>query len=207
MSIGTPATDLADRLVAEIERRLIDHHGVFVVAIDGRSGSGKSTLAQVVAARRPGWVTIDGDSFYAGGDGAFWDALDAESRVAHCIDWRRQAAVIESLRRGETAEWHGYDWEAFDGSVEAAPLSCRPATVVMLDGVYSARPELGALIDLRVLVLIDHVRRRAQLRAREGDDYRQEWEQRWSDAEDFYFDQVVAPTAFDLVLGESDAVS
>ena len=150
---------------------------------------------------------IDGDSFYAGGDDAFWDSLDAEAKVAHCIDWRKQAPVLEALRRGESGEWRGYDWDAFDGSMETSPLSCEPAAVVVLDGAYSARPELADLVDLRVLVVIDPARRRAQLLAREGAEYREEWEARWSEAEVHYFGHVMAPSAFDLVLGDPDLVS
>ena len=44
-----------------------------------------------------------------------------------------------------------------------------------------------------------HVRR-ARLLQREGAHYRAEWEARWGEAEDLYFEQLMPPSAFDLVL-------
>ncbi|MEO5838811.1 MAG: hypothetical protein ABIQ73_11355 [Acidimicrobiales bacterium] len=45
--------------------------------------------------------------------------------------------------------------------------------------------------------------RRRQLLEREGEDYRSDWESRWSVAEDHYFGTVMPPERFDLVLGFS----
>jgi para-aminobenzoate synthetase len=72
--------------------------------------------------------------------------------------------------------------------------------VVLLDGAYSARPELADLFSLRVLLDADREVRRARLLQREGDTYRAEWEARWGDAEDHYFGAVMPHAAFDLVL-------
>ena len=168
--------------------------------LDGRSGAGKSTIARQVAAEI-GASVIEGDDFYSGGTGEQWDAMTAEDKVAHVIDWRRQRPMLEALRRGESVEYHPYDWEdeANDGP---APHTVRveSAPVVILDGAYSARPELHDLLDLRVLLLIDDDIRRAQLLAREGDHHRAEWEARWTEAELYYFGSVMPPEAFDLVI-------
>ena len=48
--------------------------------------------------------------------------------------------------------WHPYDWEADDGSLALTSVVCDPAPVIILDGAYSARPELADLFDLRVLL-------------------------------------------------------
>ncbi|MGA2474591.1 MAG: hypothetical protein ABSG39_14050 [Acidimicrobiales bacterium] len=42
--------------------------------------------------------------------------------------------------------------------------------------------------------------RRERLLQREGARHRAEWESRWGAAEDLYFDTVMPPEAFDLVL-------
>lgn len=192
--------DLVGVLVGHIEDCGRDLTAPLVVALDGRSGAGKSTLARAVAEALEASI-VDGDDFYAGGSGETWDAMTAEQKAAHVIDWGRQRPVLEALRRGEGAAYHPYDWDD-DGNDGWAPhlVTVEPAPVVILDGAYSARPELADLLDLRVLLCIDDDVRRAQLLARQGEHYRREWEARWSEAELHYFGAVMPPDAFDLVL-------
>ena len=170
-----------------------------LVALDGRSAAGKSTLAALVAPL-VGAVVIDGDDFYSGGTAANWDAMSAVEKADHCMDWRRQRPVLEKLAMGETASWHPYDWEADDGSLARIPVICEPAPVIILDGAYSARPELADLFDLRVLLDAPAGLRRAQLIEREGEGYREEWNARWDEAEQWYFGEVMPPESFDLVI-------
>ena len=171
------------------------------VALDGRSGAGKSTVAKLVNARA-GALVIDGDDFYRGGDGAFWDALGPAEKVDLVIDWRRQRRLLERLRRGEPARWRPYDWEADDGRL-AAEITALPADLVILDGAYSVRPELADLFVLRVLLDVPRAIRRDRLLQREGEHDRAEWEARWQDAEDLYFERLMPPDAFDLVVDGS----
>ena len=77
---------------------------------------------------------------------------------------------------------------------------CPPKRVVFLDGAYSARPELAHLMDLRVLLDVSNEARRQRLLRREGGHYRATWEARWASAEDYYFNKVMPPEAFDLVI-------
>jgi uridine kinase len=170
-----------------------------LVALDGRSAAGKSTLAAAVAPLVDG-VVIDGDDFYSGGNADRWDGMGAAEKVSHCIHWRRQRAVLEKLANGEAAAWHPYDWEADDGSLAQAPIICEPAPVIILDGAYSARPELADLFDLRVLLDAPAGLRRERLIEREGEGYRDEWNARWDEAEHWYFGNVMPPESFDLVI-------
>jgi len=192
--------DLIPRLIEAIESIAAERDRNVIVAIDGRSGAGKSTLAAALADRLESCSVIGGDSFYAGGTPDYWDSLPAADKAARVMDWRRQRPVLEALAQGVEASWHGYDWQAFDGRLESTVTVCRPASVVMLEGVYSARPELADLLDLRVLLDTEPTLRRDRLRGREGDAYRDEWEARWSEAEDHYFGSVMPPASFDLVL-------
>ena len=168
------------------------------MALDGRSGVGKSTVAQHVGARVAALV-VDGDDFYRGGDDAFWRARSPAEKVELVIDWRRQRVLLSQLSRGEPVTWQPYDWEADDGSL-CAEMAARPAAVVILDGAYSARPELADLYGLRVLLHVPRDVRRGRLLRREGERYRAEWEERWGTAEDLYFEELMPPDAFDLVL-------
>jgi uridine kinase len=169
-----------------------------LVALDGRSGAGKSTVAGQVGAQ-VGALVIDGDDFYRGGTDAYWDALGPAEKVDLAIDWERQRSLLEQLRRGEAVSWQPYDWDADDGRL-AAPVTAGPAAVVLLNGAYSARPELSDLYAHRVLLTVSRDVRRERLLRREGERYRAEWEARWAEAEDLYFDVLMPPPVFDLVL-------
>jgi uridine kinase len=75
-----------------------------------------------------------------------------------------------------------------------------PAPVIVIDGAYSARPELADLLDLTVLVDAPESVRRARLEAREEPAFLHAWHQRWDDAERYYFGQVRPIESFDLVV-------
>jgi uridine kinase len=196
---GPAAPPAADLLAERIDALVHAGGRPVLVALDGRSGVGKSTLAAAVG-QRTGAAVIDGDDFYHGASAEHWDSLPPAQRMAGVIDWRRQRAVLECLAGRRRAVWHPYDWEADDGSVAAAPNTCSPADAVLLEGAYSARPELADLFSLRVLLDVPPDVRRARLLRREGERYRTEWEARWSAAEDLYFETVMPAAAFDFVL-------
>jgi uridine kinase len=192
--------EILQRFTRRVGRLTAGRDAPLLVALDGRSGAGKSTLAASVAARLPSCVVIGGDDFYAGGTPQQWDTRSAAEKVAMVIDWTRQRPVLSELKDQRTASWHGYDWEAFDGRLDVQATVCDPADVVILEGAYSARPELADLLDLRVLLATDDAVRHERLGRREGWFYRDQWFSRWSEAEDYYFGLVMPADAFDLVL-------
>jgi uridine kinase len=202
---GEPAPDapafssgVVDALTEAIRARRQGQSTPVLVALDGRSATGKSTLAGLVG-HRLGALVIDSDDFYRGGTDAYWDAMEAAQKMDLVIDWARQQAVLERLHRREAATWRPYDWEVDDGSL-ADEFTGGPAEIVILEGAYSARPELAGLLSLRVLLQLPREVRRKRLLQREGEQYRAEWEARWGVAEDLYFERVMPPEAFDLVL-------
>lgn len=193
--MSVPATQL-NTLLAKLA---LGRATPLLAALDGRSAVGKSTLASRIAAET-GAAVIDCDDFYSGGTGAEWDAMTPAQKAAHCIDWRRQRPVLEALSAGRPAIWHSYDWHADDDRLLGTPTQCEPAPIVILEGVYSARPELADLLDLRVLIEAPPALRRDRLVLREGKDFRTDWNDRWTEAEDWYFSRVMPPETFDLVL-------
>ena len=202
----TPA-DLAARL-AELSST---YDRPLVVALDGRSSAGKSTLAAWLAEQLSAHV-IEGDDFYSGGHGIEWDQMTPQERYVYCIDWRRLRPVIRLLREGQTAAWHPFDWSSTDGRRLSDATTLDPADIVIVEGVYSARPETADLVDIRVLLdtPADVRAHRFANRPRQTswtsvDADRQRWADRFSAAEGYYLRWVMPARAFDLVVGDPRA--
>ncbi|WP_144183509.1 hypothetical protein [Elioraea rosea] len=115
---------------------------------------------------------------------------------ATCIDWTRQRDVLATVRAGRAANWRAFDWDAFDGRLVDALTVLTPRTVVILEGVYAARPELADLLDLRILAVAQDAEREARLIARE--ETIGPWERQWHAAEAHYFAKIMRPEAFHL---------
>jgi uridine kinase len=193
-----------DRVVDAI-REYSGRAQALVVAIDGRSGSGKSTVAAAVA-QGIGAVIVPCDDFFtASVSDAEWDRRTPEQRAADAIDWRRlKREAIDPLRTGRAARWYTFDFLAGprdDGTypLQITPTERAPKPVVLLDGAYSARPELADVLDLSVLVEAAPTTREARLATREATDFLRQWHARWDPAEDYYFGYVRPPSAFDVV--------
>jgi uridine kinase len=120
-----------------------------------------------------------------------------------CIDWRRlRKEALEPLVAGKDASWHPHDFET--GAIQAPHTkTAKAAKIIVLDGVYSGRPELADPVDLTVFVNLEDKERRARLVERESKDYVEEWMQRWSDAEEYYFASTRTKESFDLVVQNS----
>jgi uridine kinase len=187
-------------VVAAIHRLHAERGSPLLVALDGRSGAGKSTVAARLAGQVDG-VVIEGDDFYAGGADAEWAARTAAAKVAGCIDWRRlRTEALEPLLAGRPADYRPFDFATGTG-LAAHTIRREPAPLILLDGVYSGRPELADLVDLAVLVeLPDNLARRRRLVAREGPLFMTAWHALWDEAEDYYFTHIRPPATFDLVV-------
>jgi len=196
----------AETIIAAIRSRMAGHFTPFLVALDGGSGAGKSTLATVIAEALNATV-VPGDDFFAAEiTDAGWKARSPAARGADGIDWRRlRAEALEPLLAGRPARWHAFDFDAGvrpDGTyamrTDFEERESRP--VILLDGAYSARPELADLIDLSVLVDVPVAVRHARLAAREDRDFLAAWHARWDAAEEHYFTHVRPRSSFDLVV-------
>lgn len=177
-----------------------------VVALDGGSGSGKSTLADLVAARLDA-VIVPGDDFFAVQiTDAEWDRLDAAERARAAIDWRRlRREALEPLIGGRTASWHPFDFAAGTRPDGSYPMSAQttvrqPASVIIVDGAYSCRPELADLIDVSVLVDVPATERHRRLAWRDDKAFSDAWHARWDAAEDYYFTRIRPASSFDVVV-------
>ncbi len=196
---------VVDRIVAEIQARSSARTSPFLVALDGGSGAGKSTLAARIAGQMAA-VIIPSDDFYAAHiSAAEWDARSPAQKVADVIDWRRlRTEALEPLLAGKPARWHPFDFENqySDGTygIRSDFEVRQPVPVIVLDGAYSTRPELGDLIDLSVLIDVPIEIRHARLVSREAPEFLAGWHARWDAAEAHYFTYVRPKEAFDLVI-------
>lgn len=166
---------------------------VLVIAIDGHGAAGKSTLAAAVA-EATGAALVHTDDF-------FDPAAPREQGLSGYYDWRRlRAEALEPLRAGRAAEFRRFDWEhgrGLDGTVSVAP-----GPLIVLEGVFSASPELSDLVDRSVLVDTPEPERLRRLRAQTTPS---EWDDEWLKAEQAYFGLTRPPPSFDLVVSGTPA--
>lgn len=197
---GNPQSAV-DMVVFEISRLLKGKNPV-LVALDGRSGAGKSTIAQEIASRVEASIVVS-DDFYSGGNDDAWSGLSASEKVEKVIDWQgMRAQVLEPLLANKPASWHPLDFQPEIGCIgwKEEKVTLQPAPVILVDGVYSARPELSDLVDLAVLVEADDAVRRKRLVLREGQGFMQRWHRLWDSAEEYYFAQICPRSSFDLIV-------
>ena len=79
-----------------------------------------------------------------------------------------------------------------------------PASAILLDGAYTAGPQLADLVDLAVLVDAPEPQIQARLEAREAPEFLAAWHARWDPVESYYFTHVRPRSSFDLVVMWSD---
>jgi len=171
-----------------------------VIAIDGPSGAGKSTLAAALTLSMTATV-IESDDFYSahlpGLDELALEEMSDADAAACIIDWRRlREEVLLPLSQRRAARYAPFDWDVYDGS-SGPPKTVAVADVVIVDGVYSARPELADLVDVRVLLEVPpEVRSRRLSERRDAADLVHFWDR----AEQYYFAEISPPLRFDLRL-------
>jgi molybdopterin-guanine dinucleotide biosynthesis protein A/uridine kinase len=177
-----------------------------LLALDGASGAGKSLLASALALKVSATV-VQGDDFYNPALALLTSHQREripDSEVAQTVfDWRRlRTEALEPLMRGESARYRPYDWAANDGRLGRA-VDLAPADLIIVEGVYSSRPELADLVDLTVRVEVSERLRRQRLDERGNDVHRRSF---WQRGEHYYFTRLRPPGSFDLhVQGGAEA--
>jgi uridine kinase len=183
---GRPLGDLtpADALSAAIDAAA--HEGpAIVVGIDGPGGSGKSTLARELALLRDDVAIIPGDDFYRPLPERTRESLTPIEAVDLSFDWERlRDEALAPLLRGEPARYRRYDWSAGRLGDDVSEVAAEG--VVVVEGVYVARPALRGYLDLIAVVEAPRELCLERQRAR-GENDPAEIE-RWRAAEDWYLE-------------------
>jgi uridine kinase len=167
-----------------------------IIAIDGPGGSGKRTLAATVAELLDGATVIQGDDFYRPMPEHEREQLDAQQGYQHYFDWQRlRDQVLAPLRAGRPARYQRFDW-ATGKLADWREIS--PGTMVIVEGVYAARPELAPYYHLTTYV--DTPREVCLRRMRARGQNSEEWITRWRAAEDFYLQTTWPQTRAQLLV-------
>jgi len=155
-----------------------------LVAIDGHSAAGESTLAQTLQKRLEAQL-VAGDDFYRVMDETERFSLDAEAGYKYYFDWERLAAeVLESLTDRRRARYQVYNWitGALGDYKEMAPHG-----TILVEGVYSVRPELRRYYD--ACLLVETPQRAREERQERRADASEAWLGRWEAAERYYLER------------------
>ena len=186
------------------ERQAAARGAPVVIAIDGPSCAGKSILATALALRS-GAAVVEGDDFYRNTlprlTVAQREAMSDAAVVDAVIDWERlRAEALLPLRAGQSATFQPYDWDADDGRL-APPKIIPHADVIIVEGVYAARPELSDLVDVAVHLGVDPQVRARRYAERENDP---DWQRFWERGEAHYFRAVRPAASYDIRLDDQD---
>jgi phosphoribulokinase len=189
---GTAVRQLVE-LIGRLQTRPL------LVAIDGRSGAGKSTFARTAHQQitEPS-IVVEGDDFYRAQPEAERLALDAGGGYERYFDWQRlEAQVLTPARRGAPRlRYQRFDWGT--GTMGAWVDVAMPP-ILIVEGVYTLRPQLRPLVDLAIFVDTDDGTRLArQLARNENTD---DWIRRWGDAGAYYIQRHDPAATADLVVG------
>jgi uridine kinase len=150
---GTRTFVRFDDLAALIRSRPPLLGPVRLVAVDGPSGAGKTVFADRLAKRLDAPVVHTDDLLDGWGDQfTFWTRLEER--------------VLQPLRNGRTAEYQRYRWER--GGFEGEPVRIEPDSVVVMEGVSSARRVIRPELSLAVFVTAPPQLRWTRVLARDG---------------------------------------
>ena len=194
---------IAER-AAELVSAAVDaaaHEGPAVlVAVDGASGTGKSTLARELALLRDDVAVVEGDDFYRPLAESTRAALTPIEAVDLLFDWERlRDEALAPLLRGESARYRRYDWQAERLGSEIATVAA--GGVVVVEGVYVARPALRGYYDL--IVVVDAPRRLCLERQIARGENEPGQIARWRAAEEWYLERQDPRRGADLVIDGS----
>ena len=157
-----------------------------LVAIDGLTCAGKSALARQVARALQDATVLGLDDFYRPLAAEERAMLGPKESYDRYLDWERLLRdVLLPLSRHSRARYRRYDWVT-NGLAEWHEIE--PRRVVIVEGVYSTRPELRPYFSVMVYVDAPREVRRARLLDRRYPDV--SWVDHWMAGEDWYLEHV-----------------
>ncbi len=96
---------------------------------------------------------------------------------------------------GEPARYQRYDWST-DRLAEW--IEIEPREIVLIEGVFSMRPELSDFVDIAIFIETPRDERIRRMSSRPQSD--PSWMDPWMAAEDWYFEHIAPHRRADLIL-------
>ena len=171
------------------------------IAIDGGAGSGKSMLARGIQAQRESVNILRTDDFLRPLNEHTIANLAPEKLYELYFQWERMRdEALIPLRRGETATYQRYDWST-DRLLEWETI--KPTEIVLVEGVYSSRPELRPMLDAGIFIEAPKSERLKRIKSRNPNEPTN-WLIPWLKAEDYYLNQIRPQETADLILPSTE---
>ena len=167
-----------------------------LIAIDGLGGAGKSTLAAQVREALEDAAVVGVDDFYRPIAATERARLGPKEGYDRYFDWERlRDEVLVPLSRESRARYRRYDWAT---NRLAEWHEVEPGSVVIVEGVYSTRPELRPYFGATVYVDTPRAQRLARMLDRGYENLL--WAEHWMAAEDWYVNHVRPFESVDVVV-------
>ena len=164
------------------------------ICIDGRSGVGKSTISKKLSEKIP-TTLICSDDFYCNLETEELLSFSVKERYEICLAYRKFIQnVLEPLQTNGQATWSDF---------RGVNHSARLTDLVIVEGIYCARPELRDFFDLKFLIQMNDSQRKSVLQNREAADTLHNWHQIFDEVEDYYFHHVVSSKDFAEIFNRS----
>ena len=166
-----------------------------LAAIDGLSGAGKTAIAEALRNTSANASIVHGDDFYCLVETEVLAGLKPKEGYQRFFDWERlRDQVLKPLRGGSVSRYRRYDWSTrkLRGWVRVLPRG-----IVIVEGVYSSRPELRDYYDAKIFVDTPRSERMRRIHARNDDLL---WIKRWTEAENWYIEHIRPIEYADLVI-------
>ena len=189
------AVAVSRELISRINSAL-ENARAYIVGVDGLSGAGKSTFARELGAAFESAEIVQMDDFYQPMGAHEETRLGPVEGYERFFDWGRlRDQVLEPLRRSERARYQRFDWNL----TELAEWVDVPSHgLVIVEGVYTLRPELREYYDLRVFVATSAAERSRRLVDRRHNP--PERIARWTAAEEWYLAEIRPQSAADVIV-------
>lgn len=129
-----------------------------IIGIDGPAASGKSTLSKIIADKFSGTI-IEMDDYFLTDDLRTIDRLNS---VGENIDHERMYREIFTHLNDDKIDYHKYNC----GTKLFEDKTQEMTEVVIIEGVYAARPEFKRFYDILIYVDVDKATQLARLETR-----------------------------------------
>jgi uridine kinase len=172
-------------VVSEISNRVRELSAskqLILIGIDGCGGSGKSAFAAELSQSLDAAQIIHMDDFYRTSQER--NSETNPRSIGWQFDWQRlETEVLKPLTTRGFAQYRQYDWNT---DCLAEMRNIRAQSPIIIEGVYTLRPELLSYYDLRLWINCPKDLCLQRGMKRDGEQSRSRWEDDWMKEEERY---------------------